>query len=50
MYSKDWQSKLAAGAVLLAGIVATTALGADAPAPGAPHPRATVTATSTSRR
>lgn len=38
MYSKDWQSKLAAGAVLLAGIAATTALGADAPAPAAAAP------------
>jgi Ca2+-binding EF-hand superfamily protein len=35
MDSKDWQSKLAAGAVLLAGIVATTAMGADTPAPKA---------------
>ncbi len=38
MYSKDSQSKLAAGAVLLAGIIATTASGADAPAPDAAAP------------
>ncbi len=38
MDSKDWQSKLAAGAVLLAGIVATTAMGADTPAPKAAAP------------
>jgi Ca2+-binding EF-hand superfamily protein len=37
MYSKDWQSKLVAGAVLLAGI-AMAALGADAPPPDAKEP------------
>ena len=39
MYSKDWHSKLAAGGVLLAGVLATTVFGADAPAaPPTPPP------------
>jgi len=42
MYSKDWHKTLAAGGALLASIMATTALGADAPptTPAAtPYPR-----------